>query len=205
MGILVESNTLGWWHSQNNGPRMRWSLSVALHFGNVPPPMGFTYHKAWGKIYHESNLRRSWGIGVGGILCLLVNTRREIYGYKVPSKYSTNFLWVLYESKMHVKNWNASFSWHFFFSKHPSLIIIFLVISDEYHGKKWIIQLANLFDAFKMPISCFFLAISSEYHGEKTNRIFWPIFMLDNAPLQRYYSTQSAPISSQPCSFFKWI
>jgi len=32
------------------------------------------------------------GIRVGGILCLLLNTRREIYGYKVPSKYSTDFL-----------------------------------------------------------------------------------------------------------------
>jgi hypothetical protein len=41
---------------------------------------------------------------VGGILCLLLNTRREIYGYEVPSKYSMDFLEVLYESKMHVKN-----------------------------------------------------------------------------------------------------
>jgi hypothetical protein len=29
---------------------------------------------------------------VGGILCLLVNNRREIDGYKVASKYTTNFL-----------------------------------------------------------------------------------------------------------------
>jgi hypothetical protein len=70
-------------------------------------------------------------------------------------------------------------------------------------GKKWIIQLANLFYDFKMPTSCFFWVISSEYHEEKTNRNFWPFFMLDNAPLQRHYSTQSAPISSQPCSFFR--
>jgi hypothetical protein len=192
--ILVESKALGWWHSQNNGPWMRWLLNVALHFGNVPPPMGFTYHKAWGKIYHESNLRRSWGIRVGGILCLLLNTRREIYGYKVPSKCSTDFLQVLYETKMHVKNWNASSSGHFFFSKHSPLIIIFLVISNGYHGEKWITQLANLFDAFKMPSSCFFFwVISSEYDGEKTNRNFWPFFMLDNASLQKDYSTQSAP------------
>jgi len=146
---------------------------------------------------------RSWGIRVGGILCLLLNTRREIYGYEVPSKYSMDFLEVLYESKMHVKNWKASSYGRFFFSKHPPLIIIFLVISNGYHGKKWIIQLVNLFYAFKMPISCLFWAISSEYHKEKTNRNFWPFFMLDNAPLQRHYSTQSAPISSQACSFFQ--
>jgi hypothetical protein len=133
-------------------------VECSLAFWECPlPPMGFTSCKARGKTYHESNLRRSWGVGVGGILCLLLNTRREIYGYKVPSKYFTDFLQVLYESEMHVKNWNASFSGHFFFSKHPPLIIIFLVISNGYHGEKWLIQLANLFDAFKMPTSCFFL------------------------------------------------
>jgi hypothetical protein len=44
--------------------------------------MGFTYHKAWGKIYHEPNLHRSWGkewewyyvyFSIGGEkLCLLI-------------------------------------------------------------------------------------------------------------------------------------
>jgi hypothetical protein len=59
---LAESKALGWWHSQNNGPRMRWSLSVALHFENVPSAMGVSFRKGWGKIYHESNLRRPcWG------------------------------------------------------------------------------------------------------------------------------------------------
>jgi hypothetical protein len=166
--------------------------------------MGFTYRKPWGKIYHESNLCRSWGVGVGGILCLLLNTRREIYGYKVPSKYSTDFLRVLYESKMHVKNWNASSYGQFFFSKHPPLIIIFLMISNGYHGKKINNTTCHLVLCFQNAHLLFFWS-DSEYHEEKTNRNFWPFFMLDNAPLQRHYSSQSAPISSQPCSFFGWI
>jgi hypothetical protein len=39
-------------------------------FWEFPPPMGFTYPKAWGK-----NLHRSWGIVGGGILCLLIGVR----------------------------------------------------------------------------------------------------------------------------------
>jgi hypothetical protein len=36
-------------------------LSLAPHFGNILHSWwAFTYHKAWGKIYHEPNLHRSW-------------------------------------------------------------------------------------------------------------------------------------------------
>jgi hypothetical protein len=38
------------------------SMSWKPHFENVPPPMGFTYLKAPGKIDHEPNLCRSWGV-----------------------------------------------------------------------------------------------------------------------------------------------
>jgi hypothetical protein len=83
-------------------------------FWECPPPMGFTYGKAQGKIYHEPSPLRSWGVGVGEILCPLLDSekeysshylgvsikslpfsRREIDEYKVPSKYTTHFLWVL--------------------------------------------------------------------------------------------------------------
>ncbi len=47
-------------------------------FWECTPPMGFTYHKARGKIYHEPNLHKSLALGVGGILRLLLNSVREI-------------------------------------------------------------------------------------------------------------------------------
>jgi len=41
-----------------------------------PSPTVFTYHKAQGKIYYEPNLRALGRVGVGGILCLLLNAGR---------------------------------------------------------------------------------------------------------------------------------
>jgi hypothetical protein len=49
--------------------------------------MGFTYHEAASKIYHKPNLRISQSIEMGGILCLLLNSGREIlttYKFKNP-------------------------------------------------------------------------------------------------------------------------
>jgi hypothetical protein len=56
-----------------------------LAFWEFLPPMGFTYHKAWGKIYHEPNLRNhdvwewegyyAYSSIVGGKLCLLIGVR----------------------------------------------------------------------------------------------------------------------------------
>ncbi len=40
-----------------------------------PLPMGFHQRKAQGKKIHEPNLHRSWGIKVGGKLCLLMGVR----------------------------------------------------------------------------------------------------------------------------------
>jgi hypothetical protein len=54
-------------------------------FWECPPPMGFTYHKAQGKIYLEQV----------GIISLPISTR-GIDGYKVPSTSTTNLLQVLY-------------------------------------------------------------------------------------------------------------
>jgi hypothetical protein len=55
------------------------------------------------------------GVGVAGILCLLIcvrtlpllrsshnsppSSKKEIDGNKVPSKYTTDFLWVLYDKE----------------------------------------------------------------------------------------------------------
>jgi hypothetical protein len=46
-------------------------------FWECPSPMVFTYHKAaQGKIYYEPNLPTSGRVGVGGILCVLLNGGR---------------------------------------------------------------------------------------------------------------------------------
>jgi hypothetical protein len=83
--------------------------------------MSFTYHKARGKIYHEPNPCRSWGLGIEGYYayCSIVGgkiwgvgiislpfSRKEIDGHKVPSKYTTDLLLVFYKnSKLLVLWW----------------------------------------------------------------------------------------------------
>jgi hypothetical protein len=47
-------------------------------FWECPSPMVFTYHKAQGKIYYEANLHTSGRVGVGGILCVLLNGGRVL-------------------------------------------------------------------------------------------------------------------------------
>ncbi len=42
-------------------------------FWECPSPMVFTYHRAQGEIYYEPNLCRGGRVGVGGILCVLLN------------------------------------------------------------------------------------------------------------------------------------
>jgi hypothetical protein len=106
MNFLVKA--LGQGHSQNKGPRQGNSPASILV---MSPTHGLYYPKARGKIYHEQNLCKSQCARVRDILCLLVGVRtlsllsgynilplsgREIDGCKVPSKYTTDFLPVLY-------------------------------------------------------------------------------------------------------------
>jgi len=51
---------------------------IQLAIWECPPPMGFTCREAPSKIYDEPNLRRSLSIEMGGILCLILNSEREI-------------------------------------------------------------------------------------------------------------------------------
>ncbi len=50
-------------------------MSLAPHYGNAPHPWAFTKVKHKEFFYHEPNLHRSWGMRVGGKLCLLVGVK----------------------------------------------------------------------------------------------------------------------------------
>jgi hypothetical protein len=51
---------------------------IQLAIWECPLPMGFTYCEAPSKIYHEPNLHRSRSIEMVRILCLFINSEREI-------------------------------------------------------------------------------------------------------------------------------
>ncbi len=101
----MSSEALKWRNSQNKGLKTKAIIEFSPTLWECPSPMGFHQSKAQGIFfYHEPNLCRSWGIRVGGKLCLLMGVktlpllrrRRNIHLVKHSKKICVNVEGTLY-------------------------------------------------------------------------------------------------------------
>jgi hypothetical protein len=98
--FYMQAKALGWGHSQNKGPRIRWYW-VWPCILRMSPTLNFTYCKTRSKIYHEPNLCKSQGIWMEGFLCPLFNSGRVF----TPTFSFANWL---------APSWLCSWTFHLF-------------------------------------------------------------------------------------------